>query len=124
MTDDGKTLGHAGETAAAAFLRSQGFAILETNYRTKTSEIDIIARDKEYLCFVEVKTRRSLKKGLPREAVTRSKQKKIILGALFYLKHTHQMDIRVRFDVVEVYENKDGFSFYLMKNAFQGHQNG
>ena len=121
MTDDRKALGHDGETAAISYLQTRGFAILETNYRTRIAEIDIIAKDKDRICFIEVKTRRSLRKGLPRESVTRSKQKKIILGASFYLKQTNQMDPRVRFDVVEVYKKNDGFDIYLIKNAFQAH---
>ena len=119
MPDDRKTLGHQGETAAISFLQTLGVTILETNYRTKIAEIDIIAKDNDRICFVEVKTRRSLKKGLPRESVTYSKQKKIILGASFYLKKTKQMNSRIRFDVVEVYKKKCGFDINLIKNAFQ-----
>jgi putative endonuclease len=121
MTDDRKTLGHSGETAAASFLQIQGFTILETNYRTKMAEIDIIAQDNDCISFIEVKARRSIKKGLPKESVTRSKQKKIILGASFYLKQTKQMNSRVRFDVVEVYMLKGKININLIKNAFQAH---
>ncbi|MBT7260412.1 MAG: YraN family protein, partial [Desulfobacula sp.] len=92
-----------------------------TNYRTKIAEIDIIAKDRDCLCFIEVKTRRSLKKGLPKESITRSKQKKIILGACFYLKEKKQENSRVRFDVVEVIEKKGCFDINLIKNAFQVH---
>ncbi|MBU8912085.1 MAG: YraN family protein [Desulfobacterales bacterium] len=121
MPDDRKNLGHRGETAAISFLQTRGFTILEVNYRTKSAEIDIIAKDKNCICFVEVKTRRSLKKGLPRESVNYSKQKKIILGASFYLKEKKQMNSRVRFDVVEVLEKNGAFDINLIKNAFQGH---
>jgi putative endonuclease len=119
MPDDRKMLGRQGETAAISFLQTRGFSILETNYTTKFAEIDIIAKDKESLCFIEVKTRRSLKKGLPRESVTYSKQKKIILGATFYLKNTKQMNSRIRFDVVEVFMENDRVHTNLIKNAFQ-----
>ena len=119
MLNDRKKLGHQGESAALSFLQTHGFTIIETNYRTKMAEIDIIAKDEDRICFIEVKTRRSIKKGLPRESVTRSKQKKIILGACLYLKRTNQMDVRVRFDVVEVYEKKGEFDIHLIKNAFQ-----
>jgi putative endonuclease len=121
MKDDRKALGQQGETAAISFLQARGFTILETNYRTKFAEIDIIATDKNFLCFIEVKTRRSLKKGLPRESVTYSKQKKIILGATFYLKEKKQLNSRIRFDVVEVLEKNGMFNIYLIKNAFQNH---
>ncbi len=120
MPDDRKHLGRLGETAAVAFLQGIGFKILETNYHTKLAEIDIIAKEKSCICFIEVKTRRSLKKGLPKESVTCSKQKKIIQGALFYLKEKNQINSRVRFDVIEVLENNSRFNFNLIKNAFQG----
>ena len=119
MKDDRKTLGQHGETAAISFLQTKGLTILETNYRTKTAEIDIIAKDKDCICFIEVKTRRSLKKGLPRESVNYSKQKKIILGASFYLKEKKLYDSRIRFDVIEVYKKNDRFDIHLIKNAFQ-----
>ncbi|WP_299977171.1 YraN family protein [Desulfobacula sp.] len=121
MPDDRKNLGQRGETAAISFLQTQGFTILETNYRTIMAEIDIIANDKDCICFIEVKTRRSLKKGLPRESVNYSKQKKIILGASFYLKEKKQMNSRVRFDVVEVLEKNGIFDINLIKNAFLAH---
>jgi len=119
MPDDKKKLGHLGETAAMSFLQTKGYIILETNYQTKIAEIDIIAKDKDCICFIEVKTRRSLKKGLPKESITYSKQKKIILGASFYLKTNKQMNSKVRFDVVEVVEKKGEFDINLIKNAFQ-----
>lgn len=119
MTDDRKTLGRQGESAAIGFLQAHGFKILETNFRTKAAEIDIIAKDHETLCFIEVKTRRSIKKGLPKESVTPSKQNKIILGASFYLKKNRLPESRIRFDVIEVFEKEGRFEFNLIKNAFQ-----
>jgi len=121
MRDERKNLGHRGETAAISFVQTKGFTILETNYRTKIAEIDIIAKDKDCICFIEVKTRRSVKKGLPKESITYSKQKKIILGATFYLKEKNQMNSKVRFDVIEVLENKGSFAINLIKNAFQAY---
>lgn len=119
MTDDRKILGQKGETAAISFLQAEGFIILETNFRTKPAEIDIIAKDNGFLCFIEVKTRRNLAKGLPRESITGSKQKKIILGASIYLQKTKQLNSRVRFDVVEVHEKNGSLDINLIKNAFQ-----
>ncbi|MCK5695947.1 MAG: YraN family protein [Desulfobacula sp.] len=118
MQDDRKTLGQHGETAAISFLQTRGFTILETNYRTKPAEIDIIAKDNDIICFIEVKTRESLKRGLPRESVNYTKQKKIIKGSLYYLKEKKLMDSRVRFDVVEVYKKNGNFSINLIKHAF------
>jgi len=117
--DERKKLGNRGETVALSFLQTRGYTILETNYRTSFAEIDIIAKDRDCFCFIEVKTRHSIKKGLPKEAVTYTKQKKIILGASFYLKDKNQMNSRVRFDVVEIMEDKGHFDVNLIKNAFQ-----
>ncbi|MCP3874086.1 MAG: YraN family protein [Desulfobacteraceae bacterium] len=119
MPDDRNALGHQGEKLALSYLQTHGFSIIETNYRTKPAEIDIIAKDNDFICFIEVKTRASLKKGLPKESVTYSKQKKIIIGATYYLKKTNQMNSKVRFDVVEVFKKKDTFDINLIRNAFQ-----
>lgn len=119
MPDNRKAFGHKGEFAATCFLQTRGFRILETNFQTKAAEIDIIAKDHETLCFIEVKTRSSIKKGLPRESVTLPKQNKIILGASYYLKKNRLMESKIRFDVVEVLEKEGSFEFNLIKNAFQ-----
>ncbi|MDA8134506.1 MAG: YraN family protein [Desulfobacteraceae bacterium] len=119
MPDDRKFLGREGESAALEFLQAQGFKILEANFRTRAAEIDIIAKDHAILCFIEVKTRHSTRKGLPKESVTPFKQHKIILGASFYLKKHRLLESRIRFDVIEVFEKDGRFEFNLIKNAFQ-----
>ena len=119
MVNDKQTLGQQGETAAISFLKDKGFTILETNYRTKPAELDIIAKDDNCICFIEVKTRRSIKKGLPRESVNYSKQKKIITGAMFYLKKNRLLESKVRFDVIEILEKNGNFTVNLIKHAFQ-----
>ncbi|MCG8616251.1 MAG: YraN family protein [Desulfobacterales bacterium] len=119
-------LGKAGETAAARYLENRGYTILERNFRHKTFEIDIIARDGDTLCFIEVKTRSNTSKALPREAVHPAKQKKMILGATWYLKHKRLTNQRARFDVVEVvYAGKTAGpkeqpDITLIPNAFHG----
>ena len=120
MTRKGKQLGAAGEAAAADFLTALGYTILEKNFQTKSFEIDIIAKDPDFLCFVEVKTRSGLKKGLPRESITPAKQHKIVMGAQFYLKQQQLTNQRVRFDVVEVLMTGKVPQFNLIKNAFTG----
>ncbi len=113
-------LGKAGEQAAARFLKTHGFTVVEQNYRTPAFEIDIIAKDGDVLSFVEVKTRSSLKKGLPRESILPKKQQKIILGATHYLKKNRLFNQRVRFDVVEVLYRDKTPAITLIKNAFTG----
>jgi putative endonuclease len=121
MQGNRKILGQQGETAAISFLEKKRYIILETNYRTRTAEIDIIARksDDNCICFIEVKTRRNYKKGLPKESVTPVKQKKIITGALVYLKKKKLINSKVRFDVIEVLKKDNRYKVNLIKHAFQ-----
>ncbi len=97
-----KLLGDKGERAAAKFLKKKGFRILARQYKNKVGEIDLIATDKETIVFVEVKTRKSNRAGIPVEAVTLTKQKQIIRTALVYLKRYQLLDHRVRFDIVGI----------------------
>lgn len=79
------TFGQSGEVIAVKFLRQQGYRILERNFRTKCGEIDIIARKKNQLVFIEVKTRSSSNFGLPEEAVTEKKLFHLRRCVEFYL---------------------------------------
>lgn len=126
MTDTNKKqIGAVGEKEAAEFLQRNGYNILKTNYRVgRLGEIDIIAKEKEYICFIEVKTRRTSTFGTPGEAVTRGKQQKIRQIASIYLTNTGKMDTKVRFDVIEVLMDKSMErtksikSINLIKDAF------
>lgn len=80
-----KVLGNAGEKIAKIYLERNKYKILETNFRCKQGEIDIIAKDKKELVFIEVKTRKSIKYGLPAEAVNQVKQKHISKTAEYYI---------------------------------------
>ena len=92
-----------GENLAVKLLESKGFEILERNFHSRFGEIDIIARDAEYLIFAEVKTRSiGASLGAPREAVDKAKQQKIIRTALHYLQNSN-LPLQPRFDVIEVY---------------------
>ena len=110
--------GEKGETIAAAYLKKNGYRILETNFRCSLGEIDIIARDKEDLVFVEVKTRKSLDLGYPEQAVGIKKQKKISQLALFYLQKKNLINAKARFDVVAVTMSETSNEVKLIKNAF------
>lgn len=123
MSLGGKQLGKRGERSAQKFLVSRGYKILESNYSTPQFEIDIIAKDNDTLCFIEVKTRTGVKKGLPREGVTTAKQKKIIMGAQYYLRLNKITDTRLRFDVVEVLykdSSRTACDITIIPNAFHG----
>ena len=111
--------GRAGESKAAQFLRRCGYTILEKNYRCRCGEIDIIARHRDTLVFVEVKARRTGRFGGAKAAVTAAKQRKVSQVALHYLKATRQIDRRARFDVVAICGSAPDERFELVRNAFE-----
>ena len=122
LTERRKT-GNVGEDAAAKFLRKHGYRILERNFAELGAEIDIIAKNREYYVFVEVKTRtlghQSPKEPRPASSVTPEKQRKIITVAKWYLG-TVPKGRRIRFDVIEVYlnEEKEVQRIMHLENAF------
>ena len=96
--------GDRGEAAVAAYLRRRGYTVLETQFRTRRGEIDIIARSPDnILCFVEVKTRKNAEFAHAREFVTAAKQNRLRAAAQMYLVRSADMDTVCRFDVAEVY---------------------
>jgi putative endonuclease len=119
MKDTAKiTTGKEGETIAAAFLKKNGYRICETNFRCILGEIDIIARDKGEIVFIEVKTRKSGELGYPEQAVGIRKQKKMSQLALWYLQKKNITDASARFDVVAITMLPSGNEIKLIKNAF------
>jgi putative endonuclease len=110
--------GAQSESLAARLLKQRGYTILETNYRTPLGEIDIIARDRDTIVFVEVKARRSLGFGGAKWAVTPKKQRTISMVALYYLKTTRQSQAKARFDVVAIHSLTDPPQVEIIRNAF------
>ena len=94
--------GAEGEALAKKYLAKKKYKILEQNYKNKVGEIDIIAKDRDFLVFIEVKNRSTAEFGMPSEAVDARKQQKIRLTSEVYLKINHLSDVPCRFDVVEV----------------------
>jgi len=111
-------LGRSGEELAVKFLKENNYKILNRNYKTSLGEIDIIALDKDVLCFIEVKTRKQNRFGLPQEAVTSFKQKQISNCALSFLKAKKLLDKKARFDIVAVNCSDKACEVKLIKNAF------
>lgn len=116
------TVGKSGEDRTASFLRKRGYAIIKRNYQCRFGEIDIIAERKEYIIFVEVKTRKENGLYAPAEAVDSKKRKRIMLTAEDFLSK-FQTDLQPRFDIAEVTvkENADGslsYSLNYIENAF------
>jgi putative endonuclease len=100
--DARKGLGRLGERLAAEELLSHGYRILERNFRCSYGEIDLVAEDGQDLVFVEVKTRRGVPFGLPEEAVTARKQRKLVEVASFYIDAHECSERSWRVDVVAV----------------------
>lgn len=109
-----RKIGSQYEVLAKKYLIQNHYAILEMNYRCKSGEIDIIARDDEYIIFIEVKYRSSAKFGYPRESVNYYKQKRIIAAAKYYLFSHKYYDRNCRFDVLEILYDQITY----IKNAF------
>jgi putative endonuclease len=112
------TTGKEGEKIAAAYLKKNGYEIIEINFRCPIGEIDIVAKEKNDLVFVEVKTRKSIELGYPEQAVGIRKQKKMSQLALWYLEKRKIADISARFDVVAITLIPENNEVKLIKNAF------
>jgi len=111
--------GKSGEEVATNLLKENGYKILARNYKSKLGEIDIIALDKDTVCFVEVKTRHSDRFGSANEAVLESKQRQISKVALAFLKEKNLLDKKARFDVVSIMYSKGIPGLDLIKDAFE-----
>ncbi len=114
-----KELGRKGEELALRFLKKKGYRIIEKNYVCKMGEMDIIAKEKDTLAFVEVKTRTSTEFGPPQLAVTPSKQRQLSKVALNYLKEKQLEEAKARFDVVAILLAQKGEKIELIKDAFE-----
>ena len=113
-----KELGKKGEEIALRFLKKHGYRILERNYACKMGEVDIIAKEKDTLVFVEVKTRTSTEFGPPQLAVNSSKQRQLSKVALTYLREKRLEDMKARFDVVAILLGPKGEKIELIGDAF------
>ena len=102
MTTSPQALGILGEELAYHELKRRGYKVLLRNYECMLGEIDLIAKEKGSLVFVEVKTRSSEEMGSPAEAVTLEKRRQIVRVAKFYLARYGIHDTACRFDVVSV----------------------
>ena len=113
------SLGRWGEQQAAAFLKKKRYKILQMNYRCSLGEIDIVAREKKVIVFVEVKTRTRVDFAKPVEAITPHKIRQVCKVAQCYLLQSGLRDIDCRMDVVLVEPRSGGGAdIELIKNAF------
>lgn len=103
-------IGKLGEDLACKYLQDKGYKILERNFEARQGEIDIIAKDKEELVFIEVKTRSNISYGKPAEAVNEIKQNHLIKTIEYYVYSRHLEDEFIRIDIIEI---------YLLKNKYR-----
>lgn len=118
MLNTRQLFGKKSEALAVIHLKKNGYRILQQNYRTKWGEIDIIAKDKKTLVFVEVKARRTHRFGSPKWAVTPKKQRNISMAALNYLKAMKMDAVKARFDVVSILSTDGDPQVEIVRNAF------
>ncbi|MGI5935231.1 MAG: YraN family protein [Oscillospiraceae bacterium] len=116
-----KLAGRWGELKAAEYLKSRRYKVIGMNYSCRQGEIDIIAQNKEYLVFAEVKLRKNDRFAQAMEFVTLSKQKKIIAAAQQWLSE-NPTELQPRFDVIEIYAPEGSASKEIrinhIENAF------
>jgi putative endonuclease len=103
-----KELGRWGEQLAASHLESLGYQVIERNWRCRRGEIDLVASAGEVLVFVEVKTRRGRDHGMPEEAVTKAKVRRLLELSQRYLLENDLEDVDWRIDLVAVELNHQG----------------
>ncbi|NIQ15190.1 MAG: YraN family protein [Candidatus Dadabacteria bacterium] len=117
MKTDSRQKGKKGEDLACKYLKKDKYKILEKNFRCKQGEIDMIAEDRAgVLCFIEIKARSREDYGSAIEAVTPSKQKKLLATAFIYLENKKIRSKDMRFDIVSIDLNTQ--EIYLITNAF------
>lgn len=120
MCDPRRQLGNWGEERAARYLRTQGYEIIERNWRCTTGELDLIAWESKQLVFVEVRTRRGRLYGTPEESVTPTKQAKLIKLAQIYMQEHPELECAWRIDVVAVELRGSHSRMNLIRHAVMG----
>ena len=118
---DRQQVGKLGEKAAQKFLKRRGYRIRETGFRCRRGEIDIIAQQKDYLVFVEVRSKSNLDFGTPEESITQAKKEKLIASALTYTTTHQHIPSLWRIDVVAVELDDRGKTkrIELIENAIE-----
>ncbi len=114
-----RNTGILGEKLAKDFLKKRGYRILETNFRCPEGEIDIVAKHKDFLVFVEVRTKTSREFGSPEESITPAKKERMRASAFYYRQTHHNLVLSWRIDVVAVELSRKGelWRIELIENA-------
>lgn len=123
LSASARSRGRAAEAAAAVFLESRGYRVLERGFTCRWGEIDLIAQHGETIAFVEVKSRRNSSMGTPFESITRKKQRSLILSAQEFIQRRSLENAAWRIDVVSARlkaSNDGAYSFEHLENAVMG----
>lgn len=110
-------IGKYGEDVVIPYLKKNQYQILVRNFRCKQGEIDVIAKEKEELVFIEVKARSSSLYGNPIDGVNRKKQKCLYRSAQYFLYKYHLEKEAVRFDVIGIYIKNQDYKMNHIKNV-------
>ena len=118
---DRRRLGNYGEFIARRILEKKGYLILHQKYYTRYGELDLIAKDRNQLVFVEVKTRIDKDYGSGLEAITKRERKHLIRTALCFLQRHHYQDLSCRFDIIALNLDRQGnlLDYQLITDAFR-----
>lgn len=108
-------LGRQGEDLAVEYLEKEGYRIVERNFFCRQGEIDVIAADKNYIVFIEIKSRTNIEYGFPAESVTTRKLKHLIKAIKYYLYKRNLENADIRIDVIEVYMEKGKYTINHIK---------
>jgi len=108
-TAERRSLGDFGERVAAAHLEARGYAIVDRKFRVAEAELDLVARDRDQLVFVEVRTRRGGERGMAALSVSATKAAKVLQAAAWYIeRHPEVADLPARIDVITVELARNG----------------
>ncbi len=111
--------GSCAELQAAKYLQDRGWQVLESNFRTRFGEIDLIVASLTTVAFVEVRYRQSIAFGTPEETVTPNKRRKVVMAAIQYLQgHRWLLRKQIRFDVISITDEANSQQVLHIENAF------
>ncbi len=115
-----REIGAYGENIAMEYLLNKGYKLISKNFRSQFGEIDIIAKEKDLICFIEVKSRYNTNFGFPAQAISKNKQKRIKKTSLLFINKEKLFNLNIRYDVIEILLNYNDDSYIInhLENAF------
>ncbi len=118
MAPSTRERGRDAEALAAAWLEGRGYVVLARNHATRQGEVDLVCRDGEVLCFVEVRSRSGESHGAPEETVDRRKALRVVAAATDWARRNGALEDDIRFDVLAMTADAGGWSYRLYQGAF------